>query len=169
MRLVGLLLLFHCVRNAFAFGSVLIAGRLCEQFTMQPATKATAKMYIKKIEDDAAKRRLPEFVSTELQQARQLLHSHGDKDMQISFIQEKGCLEPDYVVMYRKTRGTPTVYTIDALVVHGDKNVQMSLMVVESILRDFCQANRGYLQTYPLKRWSGGRYARAIMFEKSIQ
>lgn len=162
-------LLLHGVCNVLAFGSVVIGGRLCDHYTMQPVTKATASSYVKKIEADAVKKRLPEFVAKELGQAQDLFNSDGSGDMQISFIREEGCLEPDYVIIYRKTGDTPTVYTIDALIVHGDKNVQMSVMVVERILRDFCRENRGYLQTYPLKRWSGGRYANAIMLERSVK
>ena len=165
---IAMALLLHSVRDVLAFGSVVIGGRPCDHYTMQPVTKATASTYVKKIEADAAKGRLPEFVANELGQARDLFNSDGSEDMQISFIREEGCSEPDYVVIYRKTQDTPTVYTIDALIVHGDKNVQMSVMVVERILRDFCRENRGYLQTYPLKRWSGGRYANAIVLERSV-
>ena len=157
-----------CVCEVLAFGSVVIGGRLCEHYTMQSVTKAAASTYVKNVEADAAKRRLPEFVAAELGKAQDLLNSDASEDMLISFIREEGCLEPDYVIVYRKTADTPTVYTIDALLVHGDKDVQMSVMVVERILRDFCRENRGYLQTYPLKSWSGGRYAKAITLERSV-
>ena len=161
-------LLSHGVCDVLALGSVVIGGRLCDHYMIQPVSKATASTYVQKIEADVAKKRLPEFVATELGQAQDLFNSDTREDTLISFIREDGCLEPDYVVIYRKTGDTPTVYTIDALIVHGDKNVQMSVMVVERILRNFCRENRGYLQTYPLRTWSRGRYANAIMLEKSV-
>ena len=128
-----------------------------------------ATSYVNKVEADVMKKRLPDFVAIELGQAREMFDSESNKDIEVSFIREEGCLEPDYIVIYRKTGCTPTVYTIDALLVHSDKNVQMSVRVVERILQDFCRDNRGYLQTYPLKRWSRGRYANAIMLERSLE
>lgn len=162
-------LLLHRTRGAAAFGSIVFGGKLCEHYNMQPVTKAVATSYVNKVEADVMNKRLPDFVATELGQARELFSSEGFDDTEVTFIREEGCQEPDYIVIYRKTGCTPTVYTIDALLVHGDKNVQMSVRVVERILQDFCRENRGYLQTYPLKRWSRGRYANAIVLERSLE
>ena len=156
----------HRACGALGFGSIVFGGKLCEHYNMQPVTKAMATRYVNKVEADVVKKRLPDFVVTELCEARELFNSESSE---VTFIREEGCLEPDYIVIYRKTGCTPTVYTIDALLVHGDKNVQMSVRVVERILQDFCLENRGYLQTYPLKIWSRGRYANAIMLERSLE
>lgn len=135
---------------------------------MNTVSKTMAYNYVSKLEADAVKKRLPGFVTREMAEARDLFSSSCAQEMLVTFIHEEGCLEPDYVLMYRKTGSTPTVYTVDALVVHGDKNVQMSIQAVERILQNFCYENRGFLQMHPLKRWSGGRYAKAMLLERVV-
>lgn len=157
-----------CVCSALAFPSPGIAGNLCDHYKMNTVSRTMAYNYVKKLEADAIKKRLPGFVAQEMAQARDLFSRSSGQEMLVTFIHEEGSLEPDYVLMYRKTDTTPTIYTVDALIVNGDKNVQMSVRVVERILQHFCYKNRGYLQMHPLKRWSGGRYAKAMLLERVV-
>lgn len=170
MRLNANLLAFACshASRALGFGSPIITGALCDQYKMNTVSKTMAYNYVSKLEDDAVKKRLPSFVAREMAEAKHLFTSSCAHEMLVTFIQEEGCLEPDYVVLYRKTASTPTIYTVDALIVHGDKDVQMSIQAVERILQNFCYENRGFLQMHPLKMWSGGRYAKAMLLERVV-
>lgn len=169
LRSLFLSIVLHGMVGSLAFTSTGISGRVGDHYNMQPVSTAVAYNYVKKMETDAINNRKPEFVAMELSKARELFEPEQRGEVLATFIKEDGCLEPDYVVMYRKTCNTPTVYTIDALLVNCDKDVQMPIQVVERVLRYFCGENRGHLQTYPLKTWSGGRYAKVIMLERSVE
>lgn len=158
-------LLFVCVG---LIGSSAFNGSICGKYKMQPVSNTIAYNYVSKLEADAQKNRLPAFVASELNEARDLFKCKEKRGMLVSFIREKDRPEPDYVIMYRKTKRTPAVYTVDALIVNTDKEAQMSIRMVERILRGFCCRNSGLLQTYPLKTWCGGRYATAMRLDKIV-
>lgn len=165
MRLLRFLCVVLVLREVRAFSTALkgVFGRCYE---MRPVTCGMASKHVQKLEAEALDNRLPAFVAAELSRALELLSCSESDEILVTFIQEQDCLEPDYIVMYRKTDNTPTVYTIDALL--ATKDAQFSINVVERMLRQFCDENRGHLQMYPLKRWCGGRYANAMMLERSM-
>ena len=160
---------FYGAVGSLAFTSTGISGRIGDHYRMEPVSRAVAYKYVKKLETNAINNDVPEFVATELSQARELFTCKKREEMLVTYINEDGSVEPDYVVMYRKTCNTPTVYTIEALLVNCDNEVQMPIQVVERVLRHFCGEHRGHLQTYPLKTWSGGRYAKVMMLERSVE
>lgn len=158
-----------CVRcSSFVFGSFPITGDVGPNYSMYAVPRSAAYEYIKKVEIKSISRNEEKFVVDELSEAREVCRSRSHGDTFVTFINEKGCEEPDYVILYRKTRDTPTVYTIDHMLVNSEKKVQMSIGVLEKVVRDFCGDHRGHLQTYPLKTRSSGRYFNAMRLEKSL-
>jgi len=166
-RLSKLVLVFFSILGSSAFN-----GSICGnygKYNMQPVSTTKAYDYVSKLEADAEGRKLPGFVSSELNEARDLCGCKEKREsMLVSFICDNNNSEPDYVIMYRKTACIPAVYTVEALIVNTDKEAQMSTSMVERVLRVFCRSNNGYLQTYPLKTWCGGRYATAIKLDKLV-
>ena len=163
MRFFGLLVSIVVLRDARAFSSA-TSGKFGRCYSLQPVSNNMAHNYVKKLEAEAVSKGLPAFVAKEMSQARELFK----RDVFVSFVQDEDCVEPDYVVVYRKKGSRPTVYTVDALLVNCDKDVRVSVRDVERMLRVFCEGNNGHLQLYPLKEWSGGRYANVMMLEKSV-
>jgi len=166
-RLSKLVFVFFGILGSSAFN-----GSICGKFgkyKMQPVSTTTAHDYVSKLEVDAQSKKLPAFVASELGKARDLFNctDKGER-MLVTFIRDNDHSDPDYVIMYRKTKCSPAVYTVEALVVNTDKEEQMSIGMVERVLRVFCCANNGYLQTYPLNTWCGGRYATAIKLDKMV-
>lgn len=136
---------------------------------MQPVSQTTASKYVSKLGADAAERRLPDFVASELKEASNLFTCQEKQErMLVAFIGDKDQSEPDYVMMYRKTQSTPAVYTVDALLANAVNEARMPIHIVERMLRVFCLKNRIHLQTYPLRTWCGGRYASALKLEKIL-
>lgn len=163
-RLLKLLLVCFGISGSSAFD-----GSFCGKYKMQPVSTSTAYKYVSKLEADAERRKLPGFVASELNGARDLCDcKEKEERMLVTFIRDDNHSEPDYVIMYRKTECTPAVYTVEALIVNTDSEAQMSIGMVERVLRVFCRSNNGYLQTYPLKTWCGGRYATAIRLDKIV-
>lgn len=154
--------------GAFEFGSFPISGRVGQHYKMHSVSRTFAYSFIKKREMESINKDDNMFVISELNEAREMCRSREGSDTFVTFMHENGSREPDYILFYRKTNDTPTVYTIESLLCNNDNNVQMSLGVVEKVVRSFCQDHRGHLQIHPLKTWSNGRYLKAMLLERSF-
>lgn len=171
-RRFGILVVLASLRIAASFVTFPISGEIgCAgvKYRVNEVTQGVAHQYVKGALINSIERNDERFVVDELNKVREACGSALNKETFVAFINEKGYDTPDYVILYRKTCHTPTVYTIDSMLVTSEKKVEMSMDVVEKALRKFCDEHRGYLQLYPLKRWSSGRYMKAISLEKSVK
>ena len=163
-----LLLFFTCLvtSNSFLFP---IIGDIGENYKMHAVPRSIAYKYIKNMEIESIRKNDPDFIVDELHRAREICRDSKYCNTMVTFVNENGKREPDFVILYRMSEGfSNTVYTIDSMLINKDKEDVIPINVVYDVISDFCYTHRGYLQVHPLKTWAGGRYMNSIILENSI-
>lgn len=178
---------FTCILECLlAFVSVACAfmppsfhGPLGDHYNMHAIPRNTAYKILRNMEIESLRKDVPKSILDEIHLCRDMCRPDNTeekwKNLCVSVILENGKRVPEYTLLYRKSENTekdshrPTVYTIEAMFVNLDVLPNITMSNVFDILDGFCKKYRGYLQVYPLKKWSNGRYFNGISLEKSLE
>lgn len=176
MRILARMMILSAAR---AFVSPSFHGPLGDHYNMYAIPRSTAYQILKNMEIDGLRKDVPRSILDEIHSCREMCRSDDTgakrKNLFVSVIQETGKKVPEYAVIYRKSENVkeddrrPTVYTIEAMLVNLEVCPNMSMSNVFDILDGFCKTYSGFLQVYPLKTWSNGRYFNGISLERSLE
>ena len=161
------------VYGAYGFVSPAIHGPVGDHYNMYAVPRHTAYKMLKTMEIESIVANSPGQSLDEIHLSREMCRDYDKwENLFISVIKENDKKKPEYVLLYRKSKPTarkPTVYTIESMIVNTEISPNLSMSNVLDILESFCKNNRGYLQVYPLKNWSKGRYFSGIALERSME
>ena len=162
-----------CIMGIDSFMGAPFSGVIGDHYTMHAVPRSIAYKMIKNMEVAGLVADSPKHVIDELHECRDICRDYDNyEEMCISIIKENDKKNPEYTMLYRKTKpngGRPTVYTIEALLLNSEDKTNLSILNVFDILDLFCENNRAYLQIYPLKKWAGGRYHNCLTLERSMK
>jgi len=172
LKTITVLILSH-MYGAYGFMSAPIHGPVGEHYNMYAVPRDTAYKMLKTMEIESLVSNSPSQCLDEIHFSREMCRNREKwEDLFISIIKENDKKKPEYTILYRKSKPTarkPTVYTIESMIVNTEISPNLSMSNVLGILESFCKNNRSYLQIYPLKNWSKGRYFSGITLERSME
>ena len=159
--------------GAYGFVSPAIHGPVGEHYNMYAVPRHTAYKMLKTMEIESIVANSPVQGLDEIHLSREMCRDYNNwENLFISVIKENDKKKPEYILLYRKSKPAarrPTVYTIESMIVNTEISPNLSMSNVLDILESFCKNNRAYLQIYPLKEWSKGRYFSGITLERSME
>ena len=141
----------------------LLSGPVGPDFRIVAASRRSAFNHIKFIQLQQVKHDAPAHICRELDLARELLRDPARNEECVAFLASRHSDQILFTIIYRVCDRLPSVYTLEAIVREPGYDVCSSDL--QHALRQLVAENRGFLQSYPLKIWSGGRYFKESFLE----
>ncbi|CAM9158403.1 unnamed protein product [Ectocarpus sp. 12 AP-2014] len=120
--------------------------------------------HIKKCQLHQLDQNAPAHICSELDVARELLRDPLKTEYRAAFLAPRLSSQILFTKVYRVRERRPSVYTLEAIVREPGFDVRSSDLqhVVHQLVAD----KSGFLQSYPLKTWARGKYAKESYLEK---
>lgn len=163
-------ILFLILKPNHSMVPPLLTGNVGIGLDLLAVPKKIGYSKIKQDQIKVLKNNEPEYICSEFNEARKMIRLEEENtNTYVSFLVcEKK--ELVYSIIYRVNSKFPFIYTIKSIIRSPDNdNIHVSILDVETILRQQCEDKRGYLQTFHLKTWANGKYHKEKYLEKQFQ
>jgi len=161
-HLIKILFIIH---SSHSFVPPLLSGNVGIGLDLLSVPKSFGYSKIKQDQIKVLKNNEPEYICSEFNEARKMIRSEQETTYVSFLLGEKHLI---YTIIYRISSKMPFVYTIESVIRSTDTDRYVSIIDMETILRQQCEDKRGYLQTFNLKTWANGKYHKEKYLEKQF-
>jgi hypothetical protein len=164
MRFRAFYIFLSSVFSGKSLSPPILNGPVGPDLRIMAASRRSAFNHIKLIQLQQLSRNAPAHICQELDVARELLRDPARNDEHAAFLAPRHSDQILFTIVYRVRERRPNVYTLEAIV--REPGYDMRSTDVQHVVRQLVADNRGFYQSYPLKTWAHGKYAKESYLEK---
>ncbi|CAM9866215.1 unnamed protein product [Ectocarpus sp. 12 AP-2014] len=149
--------------NALSPRPTILHGPVGADLRLVATSRRSAFNHIKKCQLQQLDQNAPAHICNELDVARELLRDPTKREFRAAFLAPRLSSQNLFTIVYCVRERRPSVYTLEAVVREPGYDVRSSDL--QHVVRQHVTNNRGFLQSYPLKTWARGKYAKESYLE----